>query len=415
MNCFLIGTRLSFSLSPAIHAAFGRYAYGLRQLSPEGLAAFLETADFDGLNVTMPFKREILSYLDAVDPNAAAIGAVNTVVCRDGKRIGYNTDYLGLRGLLDSAGFELRGKRVLILGTGGTSRTARAVAEDSGAAAVVRVSRTGREEAMTYAQAAASCGDFDYLINTTPVGAASNPDDCPISLAPFSGLRGVADVVYSPLRTRLVLEAMARGIPAVGGLEMLVRQAAASCALFTGTPVPEQTVRAVCQGLRGERESVVLIGMPGSGKTTVGRLIAQKCGKQFVDSDDEVIRLAGASIPEIFQAEGEAGFRAREAAVLADLARRSGLVIATGGGAVLDPVNVRRLRQNGRLFFLDRPLSALTAAADHPLSDTREKLAALYAARHPIYEASADRTVSDCSKPETAADAVCAMRKEIVP
>ncbi|MBQ2144954.1 MAG: hypothetical protein II436_07540, partial [Oscillospiraceae bacterium] len=268
MNCYLIGTDVSHSRSPAIHAAFGRYAYGLRQLAPDGLASFLETEDFDGLNVTLPFKREILPYLDAVDPHAAAIGAVNTVVCRGGKRIGYNTDYLGLRGMLERAGFELRGRKVLILGTGGTSRTAAAVAEDCGAATIIRVSRTGREGAVTYAQAAASCGNFDYLINTTPVGKTPEPDACPISLAPFSRLQGVADVLYNPLRTRLVLEAQARGIPAVGGLEMLVRQAAASCALFTGLPVAEQTVRAVCQRLGRELENLVLIGMPGSGKTT---------------------------------------------------------------------------------------------------------------------------------------------------
>ena len=366
MNCYLIGTDVLHSRSPAIHAAFGRYAYGLRQLAPDGLASFLEIEDFDGLNVTLPFKREILPYLDAVDPHAAAIGAVNTVVCRGGTRIGYNTDYLGLRGMLERAGFELRGRKVLILGTGGTSRTAAAVAEDCGAATIIRVSRTGREGAVTYAQAAASCGDFDYLINTTPVGKTPEPDACPISLAPFSRLQGVADVLYNPLRTRLVLEAQARGIPAVGGLEMLVRQAAASCALFTGLPVAEQTVRAVCQRLGRELENLVLIGMPGSGKTTVGRLLAQKTGLRFVDSDEEaasvagkpipeLIREAGDAIPELIREAGEAPFRALEAAVLSELSRRSGLVIATGGGAVLDADNVRRLRQNGRRYQVRYP------------------------------------------------------------
>lgn len=412
MNCCLIGTDLSHSRSPAIHAAFGRYAYSLRQLAPDGLASFLETADFDGLNVTLPFKQEILPYLDAADPQAAAIGAVNTVVCRGGRRVGYNTDYFGLRDLLDGAGFSLRGKKVLILGTGGTSRTARAVAEDCGAAAIVRVSRTGREGALTYAQAAASCGDFDYLINTTPVGGASDPDACPISLAPFSGLRGVADVLYNPLRTRLVLEARARGIPAVGGLEMLVRQAAASCALFTGLPVAEQTVRAVCQGLSRDLENLVLIGMPGSGKTTVGRLLAQKTGLVFADSDEEAARAAGKPVPELIREAGEARFRAVEAAVLAKLSRRSGLVIATGGGAVLDGDNLRRLRQNGRLIFLDRPLSDLAPDDAHPLSDTQAKLAALYAVRHPIYAACADRTVSGFTDPAAAAEAVFALWKE---
>ena len=412
MNCYLIGTDVSHSRSPAIHAAFGRYAYGLRQLAPVGLASFLETEDFDGLNVTLPFKREILPYLDAVDPHAAAIGAVNTVVCRGGKRIGYNTDYLGLRGMLERAGFELRGRKVLILGTGGTSRTAAAVAEDCGAATIIRVSRTGREGAVTYAQAAASCGNFDYLINTTPVGKTPEPDACPISLAPFSRLQGVADVLYNPLRTRLVLEAQARGIPAVGGLEMLVRQAAASCALFTGLPVAEQTVRAVCQRLGRELENLVLIGMPGSGKTTIGRLLAQKTGLRFVDSDEEAASVAGKPIPELIREAGEAPFRALEAAVLSDLSRKSGLVIATGGGAVLDADNVRRLRQNGRLIFLDRPLSDLAPDDAHPLSDTQAKLTALYAARHPIYAACADRTVSGFPDPQAAAEAVYALWKE---
>ncbi len=244
------------------------------------------------------------------------------------------------------------------------------------------------------------------------MGKTPEPDACPISLAPFSRLRGVADVLYNPLRTRLVLEAQARGIPAVGGLEMLVRQAAASCALFTGLPVAEQTVRAVCQRLGRELENLVLIGMPGSGKTTVGRLLAQKTGLRFVDSDEEAASVAGKPIPELIREAGEAPFRALEAAVLSELSRRSGLVIATGGGAVLDADNVRRLRQNGRLIFLDRPLSDLAPDDAHPLSDTQAKLTALYAARHPIYAACADRTVSGFPDPQAAAEAVYALWKE---
>lgn len=393
MEYGLIGGALGHSFSPFIHARFARYNYTLCELPPEDLAAFLSAGQFSGLNVTMPYKEAVIPHLDWLDDSAAAIGAVNTVVRRGGRLLGYNTDFGGMLSMLSRAEIDLRGKKVLILGTGGAAKTAQAVARHCGATEILPVSRTDKPGAVTYDAALRDHADARILINATPVGMYPNLDEMPIDPAAFPLLEGVADLIYNPLHTRLCLEAARRGVRTCNGLFMLVRQAALACALFTGQPVPAPQTEEIYRSLLTAQENLVLIGMPGSGKTTVGRLLAQKLGRVFIDTDEEISKTTGTPVQTLLTACGEPHFRSLEAELVRALADRQGCVIATGGGTVLAPENVRRLRQNGRLVFLDRPLEQLTATDRHPLSDTPEKLRRLYEARHGLYLAAADDAV----------------------
>ena len=418
MNAYyLIGERLCHSFSAEIHRRFGRYDYALRELSPADLGPFLKARRFAGLNVTMPYKQAIIPYLDRLDPQAAAIGAVNTVVNRNGVLWGYNTDFgamaAAIRQLLSArsgpdrdADRPLCEKKVLILGTGGTSETAQAVCSALGAAKSVRVSRTGKYEAVRFDDVLLLHRDAALILNCTPVGMYPDLDGMPLGPEGFPRLEGVFDCVYNPLRTRLILQAQACGIPAFGGLSMLVKQAALACAHFTGAPVSEAETEMILSALSRERENLVLIGMPGAGKSTVGRLLAKKTGKQFVDTDEELVKRTGKPISAIFAEDGEACFRDLEEAVVRDLALTGGRVIATGGGTVLREENVTRFKQNGRLFFLDRPPEALLPSPERPLADTAEKLKTLYRDRYPLYLAAADEIVSGNSDPETTAQAL---------
>ena len=337
---------------------------------------------------------------------------MNTVVNRNGRLLGDNTDFGGLRALLgqllgpEGGERPLSGCKVLILGSGGTSKTARAVCAELGAQTILRVSRTAREDAISYETARERHADAELLINTTPVGMYPAVEAQPIVLDGFDRLRAVLDVIYNPLRSRLVLDAEARGIPALGGLQMLVRQAILACERFTGAPVPADEAERVWRGVLRETRSLVLIGMPGSGKSTVGRLLAQKTGREFVDCDEELVRRAGKPIPAIFASEGEAGFRDRESALIAELALTGGRILSTGGGAIMREENLRRLRQNGSLILLDRPLDQLIPTGDRPLGDSREKLAALWRERRPRYLAAADHVIQNPASAEAAAEEI---------
>lgn len=409
MEYGLIGEKLGHSFSREIHQRLGGYDYRLQELTPAQLPAFLEKRDFRGVNVTIPYKQTVIPLLDEVDPKAAAIGAVNTIVNRRGRLYGYNTDYDGMAALARHAGLTLKNKNVLILGTGGTSRTAMTVAADLGAAEIRRVSRTGRGGAITYEQAADL--PVQVLINTTPCGMYPGCDGQPMDLSRFGWLEGVLDAVYNPLRTRLVLQARDNGARGQGGLYMLVAQAAAACRLFLDRPLPDGALDSVYRAIHGQKQNIVLTGMPGSGKSTVGRVLARQLERELVDTDTEIIRLAKKPIPEIFAQRGERGFRDLESQVIQEVSRRTGLVIATGGGAILREENVRRLRQNGRIYFLDRPAEDILPTDDRPLARDMEAVRQRYAERYPRYTSTADAAVPVRGSAE---DVAAAIREEFL-
>ena len=406
MKYGLIGEKLGHSFSREIHQKLGRYEYELREIPKGELDAFMRARDFRGINVTIPYKTDVIPYLDETSELAREVGAVNTVVNRDGKLYGDNTDVWGLISLVRRMRPDLAGLTVLILGTGGTSRAALAAAKFLGAKKAVRVSRTGREGAATYEVAYRDYADAGFLINTTPVGMFPNAGESPVDLSRFPRLSGVVDAIYNPLQTRLLLDAKTLGIPAENGLYMLVAQAMRSAERFTGESVGEDVTETIFRELLSEKRNVVLIGMPGSGKSTVGRLLAKARGRVLIDTDDLIVRRAGRPITEIFASRGETAFRDLESEVVRDVSETGGKVIATGGGAILRQENVDSLRSNGILVYLDRPLESIAPTSDRPLADEVEKIRTLKEKRDPIYRAAADLTVPVRGTPENTANEV---------
>ena len=401
MRYGLIGEKLGHSFSVPIHQAFGTEDYALCSLAPEELDGFLKERAFLGLNVTIPYKKTVMPYCDEIDAHAEAIGCVNTLVLgRDGVLRGYNTDYAGFAVMAERAGIDFSGREVLILGTGGASLTARAVAEAQGAALVRRVSRSG---AIDYENVYELAHGTEILINTTPVGMYPLCGRSPVELSRFTELEGVLDVVYNPRRTALVQQAEALGLRHGDGLVMLVEQARRAEELFGDRAIPAKETDRIFAGLSRSLENLILIGMPGCGKSTVGALLARELGRELVDSDEEIVKKAGMSIPEIFEKYGEAHFRSLEREVIASLGAKNGLVIATGGGAPVDVRNHAPLRQNGRIYYIRRSLDRL-ARDGRPLSSSPETLKDMYAARKGFYESLCDLAVfNDGAAEETAA------------
>ena len=392
MQYGLIGEKLGHSFSKEIHELLAGYQYELRPLSRAEFPAFMQQADFAAINVTIPYKELVIPYLAEVDEQAAKIGAVNTIVKRDGCLCGYNTDFAGVVYLLKNHGIDLNGRNVLILGTGGTSKTVRAVAESQGAAAISFVSRNGGQQAnwLDYQQAAAQ-RDVQVIINTTPRGMYPQNGEQPLlDMAAFPRLEAVVDVIYNPLRSNLVLQAQALGLQACGGLEMLVAQAKYAAELFCGQPIAEAAIDEVYRRLRRQKLNLALIGMPGCGKSTVGRLLAERLGRPLLDCDKEIVRRSGQAIADIFAEQGEAKFRQIESQTLAYIAKEGGQVIACGGGVVLRPENIQALRQNSLLIWLDRPLEQLAVGKGRPLSPNPEANRLLYQQRAPLYQQYAD-------------------------
>ncbi len=403
MKYGLIGEHLGHSFSKEIHEKLAGYTYDLLELTPDELGPFLQKKDFLALNVTIPYKQAVMPYLDEISSQAKQIGAVNTIVRKGEKLYGYNTDFSGLKALILRAGIDLNGKKVLILGSGGTSHTARAVAESMGAKNILVVSRSG---ALSYEEAHRFHCDAQVIINTTPCGMYPNIDQIPpIDLEGFDRLEGVVDVVYNPLCTKLVSTALKMGIPAVGGLYMLVSQAAFAVEYFLDQPVLPDSVEQVYRELYLSKSNIVLIGMPGCGKSTVGKQLARYLGRAFVDTDQLIQQRSGQTPNQIIREQGEQAFRDLESRViLEEVAPLSGCVVATGGGAVLRDENVEGLKMNGITVFLDRPLDLLAVTADRPLSSDRALLEQRYRERYSRYcevadlRILADRPQSELSK-----------------
>lgn len=390
MKYGLIGEHLPHSFSAQIHEMIGGYEYELTELTPSELERFMNKREFCGINVTIPYKQAVMPYLDEISPLALEIGAVNTVINRGGKLYGYNTDIGGISALVRRIGIDIKGKRVLILGTGGTSNTAFTAAMGGGAASVFKVSRKNKDGALSYEEAMENHGDAEVIINTTPCGMFPDNDSVPIDLTPFTRLEGVVDVVYNPLRTRLVQQAMKRGVAAEGGLYMLVKQAVLASELFTGAKYGDEVTDRVYKRLKTDKENIVLSGMPSCGKTTVGGILAGITGRPLYDSDKYLEEKHGMTVPDMFARFGEPAFRDMEAEAIRELSVKGGCIIATGGGAVIRPESALRLKQNGTIYFLDRPLGDLVATDDRPMSRTREALEQRYKERYPIYLSTAD-------------------------
>ena len=388
MKFGLLGRKLGHSYSPMIFDLMGGYRYDLFEREPEGIGDLLKNGDFDGINVTIPYKKEVLPYLDEVDPLALRLGAVNTIVKKGGKLFGYNSDYYGFLSLLLRTGIKPENKKVLVLGSGGASVTVRAVLEDLGSKVVI-VSRSGENNYENLDRHR----DAALIINTTPLGMYPNNGVSPLDISRFPELEGVVDLIYNPARTQLLLDCEKYGIPGFNGLWMLVAQAKKSAEWFMDRQLPDSLLSDIHEKLRDRMENIVLVGMAGCGKSTVGRNLAKETGKEFVDSDAEIEALAGKSIPEIFAQEGEEEFRRLETKVLAELGKRSGLVIATGGGCVTREENFPLLHQNGRILWLKRCPARLPTEG-RPLSQ-KTTPAKLYEERKPMYKQFSDAAIDN--------------------
>ena len=402
MQYGLLGRTLSYSYSPKIHSLLGDYSYGLFEKEPEELADFLQNGDFGGLNVTIPYKKAVIPYLHSLSPVAERLGAVNTVVRQaDGTLVGHNTDYYGFSAMVKKCGIDVSGKKALVLGSGGASNTAVAVLEELGAKVVV-ISRSGENNYSNLERHR----DAALIVNATPVGMYPNVELSPIGLDGFPQLETVLDLNYNPARTQLLLDAEARGLLTENGLWMLVAQAKESAEWFTGSSIPDSRIAEIHKLLSSRMENIVLVGMPGCGKSTVARLLSQELQRPVVDADAEICRVAGCSIPEIFAQGGEEAFRKLETQVLADLGKESGKIIATGGGCVTRDENYRLLHRNGKIIWLTRQLDKLPTDG-RPLSQVT-KMETMFEIRRPMYQRFADHTVSNDGSPQ---ETVAAIRR----
>ncbi len=385
MQYGLIGYPLGHSFSKEIHEAIGEYEYDLCPLKEEQLDDFFLKRDFKGVNVTIPYKQKVIKYLDEIDEVASRIGAINTIVNVDGKLKGYNTDFYGLLALIEKNNIEIENKDVVILGTGGTSNTASYLCEHLKAKSVVKISRNKKEDYLTYEQLNEFKNKLQVIINTTPSGMYPNNQDCLLDLSEFNALEAVVDVIYNPLRTKLVLQAKDKGLKSTNGLYMLVAQAIKAYSIFKDKEYDKGLTDHIYQELLAKKENIVLIGMPTCGKTTLGKLLAEKLNKEHFDIDDIIIKDTQRKITDIFSQEGEKAFREYEKQAVREVYKKDSVIISCGGGTILDKENVDMLKQNGTLVFLDRDLDKLGFDDSRPITSSKEKLEKIYRERHEIY------------------------------
>ena len=388
MKCGLLGRKLGHSYSPQIHAYLGSYRYDLFEREPEDVEDFLNNGDFSAINVTIPYKKTVMPYCQ-LTPTAEYMGSVNTIIRQDdGTLLGHNTDYFGFTSMVRRSGLEPTDKKCLVLGSGGASVTAVAVLKEMGAHVVV-ISRNGEDNYDNLERHK----DAAIICNCTPVGMYPNNGFSPIDLDLFPQLEGVLDMIYNPSRTRMLMDAENRGLVGMNGLWMLVAQAKEAAEWFLGNKLPDSLIETVYRKMQLQMENIILVGMPGCGKSTVGKALADRLGKQFADVDAELVKTFQKSIPDIFAEEGEAGFRKKETQILTDLGKRSGLVIATGGGCVTQPKNYPLLHQNGTILWLKRDIAQLPTDG-RPLSQSN-RLSEMYALRKPLYETFSDYSIDN--------------------
>ncbi len=397
----LLGRKLGHSFSPRIHAYLDDYAYPLFEKEPDELPEFLKNGDFGALNVTVPYKETVIPYLDALTPRAQKIGAVNLILRKEGRLIGDNTDYYGFVQMLSRVGADVKGKKVLILGSGGASKMVRAVLADQGAGEILTVSRTGEVNYQNVTQHR----DAYMIVNATPVGMYPNNYAAPLDLSPFASCEYVLDLIYNPQNTRLMLQAQAMGKKTCNGLWMLIAQAKEGSRLFTGKEIDDTEISRIYDILSHESRNLVLVGMPGSGKSTVSSILARKTGRENHCLDQIISLTAGMPIPEIFAQFGENYFRELESFSLCEYAKHPGVILDCGGGIVTREENREALRQNGFVVFLNRGWEKLPTEG-RPLSEGAD-LRAMYEARLPLYRGVCDLEL-DTTKltPEDTAEAI---------
>ena len=393
MEYGLIGEKLGHSFSKVIHSMIGNYRYDLVELNQNELDSFMRSKDFKGINVTIPYKTKVIGYLDWISPEAEEIGAVNTVVCKSGRLCGYNTDFLGLKALISRQAVSLENKKALVLGTGGTSKTAMAVLRTFNVKSIHQASRTPNGGTISYEDAEKM--DVEYIVNTTPVGMFPNCDSKPINIDKYKNLIGITDVIYNPLYTDFIQSGLEMGIPASGGLYMLAAQAVHAANHFGISAGSEREICDIYRRILSQKLNIVLIGMPSCGKSTIGWQVSKGMVREFADTDVLVAkRLAekgfDMTIADFINKFGEAEFRKFESEVVKEVSEKNGLVVSTGGGVPLSPDNMRRLKHNGIVFWLDRPLGLLKATSSRPLTSTRESLERKYNERAGLYAKYAD-------------------------
>ena len=403
MNYGLIGEHLGHSFSKEVHSMLGSYNYEIREIARDNLDFFMKSKKFKAINVTIPYKESVIPYLSYISDEAKAIGSVNTIINKNGELYGYNTDFYGMSALISHLKLDIKDKKVVILGTGGTSKTAKAVTAHLGAKTIITVSRTPKDSEIGYDELYREHSDADVVINTTPVGMYPNNSQRPILIDKFTNLNGVIDAIYNPIRTNLVLDARKRGIPAEGGLYMLVAQAIKAAELFLDTEFTSEVLDKAYHKILKDKENIALIGMPASGKSTVGKILASEMSRDFRDTDELITLSAKKTIRDIFSEEGEAAFRDLETEAIASVSVQNKMIIATGGGSILREENVDMLKQNSILFFIDRSLDALLPTADRPLSQSRDDLEKRYNERYPIYSAVADVIIDANAQPDEVA------------
>ncbi len=410
MRYGLIGEKLGHSFSAEIHPKIADYEYELKEIAREDVKDFIEAKDFCGINVTIPYKQTVIPYLDYIDEKAKSIGAVNTIVNNDGVLCGYNTDFGGLLALINRVTNDLSGKKALILGDGGASLTAQAVLKHLNAKEIYVVSLYEGEGKISYEKAQKSHTDANIIINATPVGMYPRVDGSAINIDEFNNLSLVVDVVYNPLRTDLIIAAQKKGVAAISGLYMLIAQAVLAAGYFTGKEFGREVIDNIYDEMVAKKRNIVLTGMPGSGKSTIGKILSDKLNMPFIDTDAEIIKKTGKEITKIFAELGESGFRKIESEVIAEVSLRDGCVVSTGGGAILNDDNIRHLRHNGLVFFLDRSLDELIPTSDRPLANSKESIVKRYNERIDIYRSANDYAVK-VTNPDTTAQSIIDLLK----